>query len=59
MSTYGVVGLQFGDEGIPIGILYLNEKPTFMEQIPHITKPLVSYERKPTDIDWLLDRLVE
>lgn len=50
---------QFGDEGIPIGILYLNEKPTFMEQIPHITKPLVSYERKPTDIDWLLDRLVE
>lgn len=50
---------KFGDEGIPIGILYLNEKPTFLEQMPHITQPLIKYERKPTDIDWLLERLLD
>jgi len=50
---------QFGDEGIPMGILYLDEKPTFMERCGHLTKPLVSYERKPTDIDWLLNKLVD
>ena len=49
----------FGDEGIPMGILYLNEKPTFLEQCRHIDKPLIQYDRKPTDIDWLIDRLVE
>lgn len=49
----------FGDDGIPMGILYLNEKPTFLEQCRHITKPLIQYDRKPTDIDWLIDRLVE
>ncbi len=48
----------FGDEGIPMGILYLNEKPTFLEQCHHITKPLIKYDRHPTDIDWLIDRLV-
>ena len=50
---------QFGDDGIPMGILYLNEKPTFMEQCGHLTQPLVTYDRKPTDIDWLLDKLVD
>jgi len=49
----------FGDAGIPMGILYLNEKPTFLEQCRHIDRPLIQYDRKPTDIDWLIDRLVE
>lgn len=49
----------FGDEGIPMGILYIDEKATYMERISYIDRPLVTYERKPTDIDWLLDRLVE
>lgn len=49
----------FGDEGIPMGILYLDPKATFMERIPHITQPLITYKRKPTDIDWLLDKFVE
>lgn len=49
----------FGDEGIPMGILYLDQKATFMERIPHITQPLITYERKPTDIDWLLDKFAE
>lgn len=53
------LALQFGDEGIPMGILYKEEKPTFLERIKHIDQPLVKYERKPTDIDWLLDQLVE
>jgi len=53
------LALQFGDEGIPMGILYKEEKPTFLERIKHIDRPLVKYERKPTDIDWLLDQLVE
>lgn len=53
------LSLQFGDEGIPMGILYKEEKPTFLERIKHIDRPLVKYERKPTDIDWLLDQLVE
>lgn len=47
----------FGDEGIPIGILYQTNRPTFMEQCPHITKPLVSYERTPQDIDWLVNKM--
>jgi 2-oxoglutarate ferredoxin oxidoreductase subunit beta len=49
----------FGDEGIPLGILYLDPKATFMERIPHITQPLINYKRKPTDIDWLLDKFAE
>lgn len=53
------LSLQFGDESIPMGILYKEEKPTFLERIKHIDRPLVKYERKPTDIDWLLDQLVE
>lgn len=48
---------QFGDEGIPMGILYLNPKATFMDQITHIDRPLVSYERSPSSIDQLLDSL--
>ncbi len=49
----------FGDEGIPIGILYREESPSFMERIPHIDRPLVDYVRKPEDIDSLLNRMID
>lgn len=49
----------FGDEGIPIGILYREESPSFMERIPHIDRPLVDYVRKPEDIDPLLNRMID
>lgn len=49
---------QYGDEGIPLGIIYRNDKSTFLERIPHIQKPLVRYERSPQTIDTLLDHLV-
>ncbi len=49
----------FGDEGIPIGILYREESPSFMERIPHIDRPLVDYIRKPEDIDPLLKRMID
>lgn len=45
---------EFGDEGIPVGIIYKKEKPTFMDGFKHIDKPLVAYERKPGDIEVLL-----
>jgi 2-oxoglutarate ferredoxin oxidoreductase subunit beta len=48
----------FGDEGIPMGILYKENKSDFMARIPHITKPLVLYDRKPDDIEKLLDGMI-
>lgn len=47
---------QFGNESIPIGILYRHDKPSFMDQMTHLTKPLISYERHPKDIVKLFDR---
>ncbi|MBS4540138.1 2-oxoacid ferredoxin oxidoreductase [Clostridium sp. D2Q-11] len=43
---------EWGDEGIPIGILYRNEDATsFVDRIPHLRdgKPLVDREWKPLD----------
>lgn len=51
------MALKYGDAGIPIGIIYSNSKPDFLSRIPHMKKPLVSIDRKPADIDTLLDRL--
>jgi 2-oxoglutarate ferredoxin oxidoreductase subunit beta len=48
----------FGDAGIPMGILYREEKSTFMQRIPHIDRPLIAYPRKPSDIDGLIDQMV-
>lgn len=48
---------QTGDEGIPIGILYLEEKSTFIQRIDHLPHPLVSIPRSPSDIQPLLDKL--
>lgn len=49
--------LEFGDEGIPLGILYLEEKETFIQRCSHITAPLVNIPRSPMDILPLLDKL--
>lgn len=49
--------LKFGDEGIPMGIIYRQEKTTFLERQSHLDKPLIAYDRKPTDIDKLLKAL--
>lgn len=46
---------EFGDEGIPMGILYQEKKLTFMETFSHIDQPLVDYSRSPDDIQDLLD----
>ena len=48
----------FGDAGIPMGILFKEEKSTFMQRIPHIDRPLIAYPRKPSDIDALVDQMV-
>ncbi len=48
--------LEFGDEGIPIGILYQNEKLTFIERMGHIDEPLIKKERSPNDVQKLLDQ---
>lgn len=42
--------LEFGDGGIPLGIIYKNEKPCFLDKITYIDKPMVEIEKKPKDI---------
>jgi len=49
--------LEFGDEGIPLGILYKAEDTTFIERQSHIDRPLVDYKRHPKDIQKLLDQM--
>ncbi|MBS7526133.1 2-oxoacid ferredoxin oxidoreductase [Fusibacter paucivorans] len=49
---------QFGDEGIPIGILYQEQKTDFLGRFSHLEKPLVQYERSPKAVDTLLDELL-
>ncbi len=46
--------LQFGDEGIPMGILYKHEKATFIERIAHVKEPLVNQKRTPEDVQKLI-----
>ena len=40
---------------LPLGILYQVEKPHFMERQTHLEKPIIEYERKPQDIQRLLE----
>ncbi len=49
--------LEWGDDGIPLGILYKEEKPTFIDRIPHLkdTKPLIKRKWKPTDAEKFLE----
>jgi len=50
--------LKWGDDGIPIGILYKEDKPAYYDRLDHIkTDHLAAVERKPTDIQPLLNQL--
>lgn len=50
--------LKWGDDGIPIGILYREDKPSYYERLTHIkTDHLAAVERKPTDIQPLLNQI--
>jgi 2-oxoglutarate ferredoxin oxidoreductase subunit beta len=48
----------FGDEGIPIGILYEETKTDFLGRFNHLEKPLVQYDRSPKAVESLLDELL-
>lgn len=52
---------EFGDEGIPLGILYKEEgKPTFNDLHPVISssKPLVDRQWKPQDVEQFVDQFL-
>jgi 2-oxoglutarate ferredoxin oxidoreductase subunit beta len=49
---------KFGDEGIPIGILYQESKTDFLGRFDHLEKPLVQYKRSPDAVESLLDELL-
>jgi 2-oxoglutarate ferredoxin oxidoreductase subunit beta len=50
--------LKWGDDGIPLGILYKEEKPAYYDRLDHIkTDHLAAVERKPTDIQPLLNQI--
>lgn len=46
---------EFGDEGIPTGVIYKQEKPTFMERIAHNDKPLLEVARTSEERNALFD----
>lgn len=48
---------EFGDDGIPVGILYKNEKTTFIQRTDHLSQPLVDIPRSPDAILPLLEKL--
>lgn len=48
---------EFGDAGIPVGVLYLNERATFIQRIGHVSHPLVKIPRSPLSILPLLEDL--
>lgn len=52
---------QWGDEGIPLGILYKNDKPSFYDRMSHLKDadkdvPLFMRKRAPEDIKGILSR---
>lgn len=49
--------LEFGDDGIPVGILYKKEKPTYLDKINYLKGPLVRMDKSPDQINPLLDDL--
>ncbi len=49
--------MEFGDEGIPVGIIYKEEKPSFLERFDYIDEPIVKVKRSPKDIAPLLEDL--
>ncbi|WP_425449295.1 thiamine pyrophosphate-dependent enzyme [Dethiothermospora halolimnae] len=43
---------EWGDDGIPLGVIYKTNKPTFLERIPHLKdndSPLIDRKWKPED----------
>jgi 2-oxoglutarate ferredoxin oxidoreductase subunit beta len=49
--------MEFGDEGIPMGIIYKNSKKTYMETLDYLDKPLVQYKKSPTDLKKILEKI--
>jgi len=49
--------LEFGDEGISLGILYQREQPCFIDKLSHVDKPLVNYNKTPGALKTLLDKI--
>lgn len=49
--------LEWGDEGIPTGLIYRNDQLTFLERIDHLKdfKPLAKRNRTPMDIHNILE----
>lgn len=55
------MSLKWGEEtGIPLGVLYQESRPTFLDQYPHISEtPLVFKERSPLDIQSVLEGMTQ
>lgn len=55
------MSLKWGEEtGIPVGVLYQESRPTFLDQYPHISEtPLVFKNRSPLDIQSVLDGMTQ
>lgn len=55
------MSLKWGEEdGIPVGILYQDVRPTFLDQFTHISEtPLAFKERSPLDIQSILNTMVQ
>ncbi len=55
------MSLKWGEaDGIPVGILYQESRPTFLEECHHLSEtPMVHMERKPTDIGKLIAPLIK
>ncbi len=49
--------LEWGDDGIPVGVLYKNEQPEFLERVDHLKslKPLAKRNRSPHDVREILN----
>ncbi len=49
--------LEWGDDGIPVGIIYKNDQPDFLERVSHLKnlKPLAKRNRFPDDIRSILE----
>lgn len=53
------MSLKWGEEeGIPLGVIYKEERATFLEQFPYIlSHPLVKKERKAQDVQSIIDQM--
>ncbi len=53
------MSLKWGEEeGIPLGVIYKEDRPTFLDQFPYVTEhPLVKKERSPSDVQSIIDQM--